>query len=275
MYRDGAGQPSTSREKRLEDKIIKLQRQLKLEKQRNRRKTATNQRVKESSKTIGASLKAVRKEREKDRELIKKLKDNRVLLESLNNQNIAPKSRKFSDSTRKFALSMFLCGPRVYRMVKSSKVLTLPSIRTLKRWTKSIKIGPGLNRTILKTVGAKVADFTRQERVVTLYIDGMKIKSSLTYSAKLDRFTGFPDDGINRKIEKNRVSRLATEAVTVMVTGVGRKFKQVIEKPVFLVNFLNNTFCRESAISWPITRLTVKNRLKLFPRQYDHFARSD
>ncbi|KAL1403313.1 hypothetical protein pipiens_019423 [Culex pipiens pipiens] len=53
-----------------------------------------------------------------------------------------------------------------------------------------------------------------------LTIDGMAIKASLTFNAKSDSFFGFPSDGISRKIERNKTTRLATEAVVALVQGV-------------------------------------------------------
>lgn len=58
-------------------------------------------------------------------------------------------------------------------------------------------------------------------------LDGMSVKPELTYCAKSDTFFGFPYDGADRKIEKNDPTKLATEAVVVMTSGIYSHFKQV------------------------------------------------
>ncbi|XP_055523702.1 uncharacterized protein LOC129717656 [Wyeomyia smithii] len=57
----------------------------------------------------------------------------------------------------------------------------------------------------------------------------MSIKPELVYNAKKDIFYGFPYTGTQKKIERNRTSILATEAIVIMVSGLGplspNKFK--------------------------------------------------
>lgn len=150
-----------------------------------------------------------------------------MLYDSLKNEGRKLRSRQYSDQTKKFALSLYLSGPRTYRMVKNSKTLVLPSKRAIKRWMEKVKIRPGLNPVILKCVVTKTKTFDRKDRVVAVSMDGMKIRASLTYSAKSDVFYGFPDDGSNRRIQRNDPKKLATEAVAILVQGVGRKYKQI------------------------------------------------
>lgn len=73
----------------------------------------------------------------------------------------------------------------------------------------------------------KIRNYSKLERLVVIAIDGMKIKSSLSYSAQNDPFYGLPNSGYERKIEKNNPQKLAPEAVVIMVRGFYKKFKQV------------------------------------------------
>lgn len=63
-------------------------------------------------------------------------------------------------------------------------------------------------------------EYTKAEKAVVVSIDGMTIKAELTYNAKIATFGGFPT-GRKRKIEKNDPMILATEAVVVMISGIG------------------------------------------------------
>lgn len=67
----------------------------------------------------------------------------------------------------------------------------------------------------------------KKNKTVVLSYDGMSVKSELSYNAKADKFYGFPDHGVKKHIEKNDTMKLATEAVTVMVSGIYQRFKQV------------------------------------------------
>lgn len=206
-------------------------RQLKEQLRACRRKCDRRSRIIQSQrsqiKSLNDQLKQVRKTVRLDKNLLKRLKQNPAIYNSLKNSARKPKGRRYNAELKKFAVSSYLCGPRVYRMMRKSKVLCLPVKRTIKRWTKDVQIGPGLNEAILEQIKAKVSAFSDKERVVVLAIDGMKVKPGLTYIAKSDQFHGFPDDGFDRRIEQNNPRYLATEAVTVMVRGVFTKFKQV------------------------------------------------
>ncbi|XP_055584969.1 uncharacterized protein LOC129737836 [Uranotaenia lowii] len=56
----------------------------------------------------------------------------------------------------------------------------------------------------------------------------MSIKPQITYNAKSDVFFGFPDTGRLRKNENNNHMKLASEAITVMISGLYRNYKQPI-----------------------------------------------
>lgn len=216
------------------DKDSRLQSELRQVKERFRacqrkcqRRLLTIQSLRRKIGGLSDQLKKVRKESQVDRSVLTRLENNPTIQNSLRNSAKKPRGRRYNPELRKFALSSYLCGPRVYRMMRKSRVVCLPGKRTIKRWTEDVQIGPGLNEAILEQIKAKVTNFSEQERVVMIAIDGMKIKSGLSYNAKSDKFYGFPNDGCDRKIEKNSTQNLATEAVTVMVKGVYGKFKQV------------------------------------------------
>lgn len=193
-----------------------------------KRKEAMLQSLRAKVRELTASLKQIRNKTKSDEALLKSVKTNEVIHNSLTNASRKPKGRRYNRQLRQFATSSYLCGPKAYRMIKSSKALCLPSKRSVKRWTNNIRIGPGLNRTIFEKLKQKANNLSEKDRVVIIAMDGMKIKSSLCYTAKNDTFHGFPDTGAKIKVEKNSPQRLASEAVTVMMRGVFSNLKQVI-----------------------------------------------
>ncbi|XP_062553828.1 uncharacterized protein LOC134219150 [Armigeres subalbatus] len=111
----------------------------------------------------------------------------------------------------------------------NSKHIVLPHKSTVYNYNKNIRLEPGLNEVILNLMKSKVKRMrSKMDKIVMICIDGMSVKPELTYCAKSDTFYGFPNHGLLRKIEKNDPSKLATEAVVVMVSGIYRSFKQPI-----------------------------------------------
>ncbi|XP_055525417.1 uncharacterized protein LOC129718563 [Wyeomyia smithii] len=212
--------------KLLELEVRQLKLDLRISKRTSARRAQTVRKSKETIRMYKRCIKTLRQNTMTDNKLLNKLKQNPVLYNSLGNLGFTPKKRRYNQHAKKFALSTYLCGPRVYRMIQLSKVLCLPSKRTIKRWTQAVKMRPGLNQIILQRMKSEVECWSRLERIVVIAIDGMKIKSSLSYSAKNDFCYGFPDSGYERKVEKNNPQQLASEAVVVMVRGLYKKFKQ-------------------------------------------------
>lgn len=219
----------TEREKNLryKEEVKQLKEKLRASERKCHRRHFIIKSQRRKIRNLSDSIKQIRNKSRLDKNVLDKLKQNPAIFNSLKNCTKKPKARRYNAELRKFALSSYLCGPRVYRMMQRSDVICLPVKRTIKRWTKDVRISPGLNNGILEQVKVKVKGFSEQDRMVILAIDGMKLKPTLNYMAKSDEFYGFPDDGSDKKIERNNPRHLATEAVTVMVKGIFNNFKQV------------------------------------------------
>lgn len=191
----------------------------------------------EDNRRLKKDLKRLQRQKSGDDRLLQLTKSNPVVVNSLKNSNKTPKSRRYNPAMRKFAVGTYLTGPAAYRYIQNSKILTLPSKMTVRRWTSDVRIKPGINNEILKRLGCKTQNLKIKEKAVVICIDGMSLKQELTYNVKTDTFIGFPDDGVKRKIEKNNPLVLASEAVAVMISGLTeiesvsnmahRRFKQV------------------------------------------------
>uniref|UniRef100_A0A182PX00 THAP-type domain-containing protein n=1 Tax=Anopheles epiroticus TaxID=199890 RepID=A0A182PX00_9DIPT len=206
--------------------INSLKNRLRNKEKTNSRRISSMEKSKHKIYLLNQGLKRCRKQIRFGDSLLKRLEQNVVIYDSLRNSNRTKRARRYSKQMKKFAISLYMSGPRTYRMIERSNVLCLPTKRTIKRWTSAVSFEPGLNTTILNALKEKCRYFNEIERNVVLAIDGMKIKAGLSYSAKLDKFQGFPDDGLKKQNERNRSSVLATEAVVVMVRGIYKPFKQ-------------------------------------------------
>lgn len=224
---DAHNREDANRNKQLMGTVVSLKSKLRNTRRSSRRRVCSMQHKRIKTKNQIKSLKHIRKLNKKDNDILEHVKNNPVLYDSIRNSMRPKKARRYTKQMQKFAVSLYLSGPRTYRMIQRTGVLCLPEKRTIKRWTNEVRYEPGLNRVILQKIEEKCRTFTEQEKIVVLAIDGMKIKSTLNYSAKSDVFHGFPDCGNKKRNERNKCSVLATEAVAVMVRGVYKPFKQV------------------------------------------------
>ena len=224
---DNCSQTDENRIQQLLITIKTLKNKLRTLERSNKRRLCSMEKSKRKIRILNQDLKRCRKRIRLDDNLLQRLKQNVVMHDSLQNSIKIKRARRFSKQIKRFAVSLYLSGPRTYQMVQRSKVLCLPTKRTIKRWTSEVSFEPGLNTTILKAMKQKCCNLSEIEINVVLAIDGMKIKAALSYCAKADKFHGFPDDGLKKRNEHNRSSILATEAVTVMVRGMFKPFKQV------------------------------------------------
>lgn len=204
----------------LENTVKELRKSLRSATRKSERRFRSMQTKKIRNRRLKIELNQLRKQKLQDKKLLQLVKNNAVLRNSLLNSTRAPKTRRYNKEMKKFAINIYLTSPAAFRFIRKTKILVLPSKTTVRRWNSDVVIEPGLSETILNRLGSKAKSFSRKERAVSICIDGMALKAELVYNAKSDKFIGFPDDGVSRRIEKNNPLVLATEAVTVMVSGM-------------------------------------------------------
>ncbi|XP_062535053.1 uncharacterized protein LOC134204247 [Armigeres subalbatus] len=206
-----------------------VRRRLFVSEQTSNRRLATANRNRRTILKMRNEMNALKKQKSSVEKLGAQAAANPVIRDFLNNANRRPKARRYHPATIKFAAGIYLSGPRTYRFIRNSKHIVLPHKSTVYNYNKNIRLEPGLNEVILNLMKSKVKRMrSKMDKIVMICIDGMSVKPELTYCAKSDTFYGFPNHGLLRKIEKNDPSKLATEAVVVMVSGIYRSFKQPI-----------------------------------------------
>ncbi|KAL9698226.1 hypothetical protein quinque_001667 [Culex quinquefasciatus] len=97
----------------------KLKEKLRATERTSARRAAAIKRKTAEINDLKKQIRNLKKQRSCDHKLITRVRKNCVLYDSLKNEGRKLRSRQYSDQTKKFALSLYLSGPRTYRMVKN------------------------------------------------------------------------------------------------------------------------------------------------------------
>ncbi|KAL9702450.1 hypothetical protein quinque_005968 [Culex quinquefasciatus] len=197
--------------------------------QTSSRRLVANKKLRKDNADLKKQLKMAKSIKSQNEKLGLKARENPIIHDTLRNAAKKPRGRRYHAETMKFAAGTYITGARTYRYIQSTTRLTLPHKNSIYNYNKHIRIGPGINKHLLMKAKQKVKRFKQEkDRLVVISCDGMSIRQDLSYSAKADEFHGFECDGSYRKCEKNNPTKLASEAVAVMVNGLYKPFKQPI-----------------------------------------------
>jgi hypothetical protein len=128
--------------------------------------------------------------------------------------------KRYSDEFKRFSLQLYFISPKAYKYV--SKTFTLPSVRSLQRFTHGMNFQPGFLNFVFDVLKLKVNQMTENERYCTLCWDEMAIKTNLFYNCSKDKIIGFIDNGKDREF-------IPTQKVLVlMVRGLLSNWKQPV-----------------------------------------------
>ena len=133
----------------------------------------------------------------------------------------SPKGIRWTTSEKAFALSILHSSPKTYRMLR--KIITLPSITTLRRAMQNIKIFPGFNENILSALEEKVKSLPASAKLCVLLLDEMSLKESMNYNPEKDYIEGLEDFGSH-----GRTKYVANHATVFMARGITAHWKQAV-----------------------------------------------
>nr|CAH7737930.1 unnamed protein product [Callosobruchus chinensis] len=134
--------------------------------------------------------------------------------------NKSPKGCRYTNTFKKFALSISFLGPKVYKQF--SAFYRLPSITTLKRYTRNWMINPGFNDFIFGLLELRAKMFNEKERDCIVCLDEIALKPHLFYNISNDKIVGFEEG------EHQNTTKIATKALVVMARGITSIWKQPI-----------------------------------------------
>ena len=150
-----------------------------------------------------------------------KPKLNNFFKSQINNINKKVKGRRYSETDKQLALSLFMSSHKAYRIL--SKVFLLPSVSYLRSIISAIKIYPGFNTNVFETLGKTVEKMDIMARLTSISFDEMSLAELLSYNVQTDECEGLEDFG-----PWGKTDRRANTALVFMARGITSHWKQPI-----------------------------------------------
>ena len=127
---------------------------------------------------------------------------------------------KWSKQTVKKGLQFnFACGTTGYKMLLAHH-LPLPSLRTLRRRIQKIKFDSGILHQVFHYLKLKISTMAVPEKMCSLTLDEMSIKSRVEFDKSNGRFCG--------NVSLPLHTGITTHALVFMLGGVATRWKQTV-----------------------------------------------
>lgn len=140
----------------------------------------------------------------------------------LRNARRKPNGRRYKLKEKSMCLAMYKSGPRAYRFKENNKIMILPSLSTISRHSAKLLFRVGIKPELFSFIKEKVKNWSETDLLCSVSFDETTLKSRLEYSSTDDEIIGFVElAGIKRPV-------FATHALTFMVRGINRPFKQPV-----------------------------------------------
>ena len=127
----------------------------------------------------------------------------------------------------RFCLSLASKSASAYEELRNSKILTLPSRRTLRDYKNAIKPKAGFNSEVVEELIKTSTKLSGIQRYVVLSFDEIKIQENLVYDKHSGELIGFVDLGDTELNYTcfNNVDQLASHALVYYVRGLASDLK--------------------------------------------------
>ena len=139
----------------------------------------------------------------------------------------SPSGVKYHPMVIRYALSLAAKSPSCYEEIRQSKILVLPSQRTLRDYRKCIRPTRGFQDSVVEELKSLTDSYFDTQRYVVLPFDEMKVQSNLVFDKHTGELIGYVDLGepdINfGTLEKQ--DDIATHALVFLVRGVCTELK--------------------------------------------------
>lgn len=139
----------------------------------------------------------------------------------------SPSGVKYHPMVIRYALSLAAKSPSCYEEIRQSKILVLPSQRTLRDYRNYIRPTRGFQESVLEELNLLANSYFDTQRYVVLLFDEMKVQSNLVFDKHTGELIGYVDLGepdINyATLEKQ--DDIATHALVFLVRGVCTELK--------------------------------------------------
>ncbi|KAF4526812.1 hypothetical protein B566_EDAN015138 [Ephemera danica] len=127
----------------------------------------------------------------------------------------------YTPEEKDLALKLFYNSARCYRYMRQELKFHLPSVATIRRWTRFDGFQPGVCNVIFDRLEEKLKTMKSNERKCVLIVDEIGLKRWLVYNRLHDLFEGYTDLGNGR-----RAVETASHASVFLLRGLLSDWKQ-------------------------------------------------
>lgn len=123
------------------------------------------------------------------------------------------RGRRYSPEMISLAISLYHASGKAYRILQ--KLFILPTKSTLRRYISKMPTVPGFSQGAFNIIKSKVSHLTDQEKLVTLCMDEISLKTHLYYDISADKIVGLEDYGSGY-----RTNKVATSGLVFLVRSI-------------------------------------------------------
>ena len=132
---------------------------------------------------------------------------------------IKKKGRRYSPDLKSLAISIYHASGKAYKLL--TKLFILPSKSSLRRYISKMPTSPGFSQGAINIIKSKVAQMDEKEKLVTLCMDEMSLKTHLYYDIAADKIVGLEDYGSGY-----RTNKVSTSGLVFLVRSITGGWKQ-------------------------------------------------
>lgn len=139
----------------------------------------------------------------------------------IDNAGRSEHGQRFTNSQKAFGLALYHKSKKAYTYLRS--LITLPSPRTLRRYSKNMTLQTGINKNLMSHIRDTVENMSdKKEAVCELIWDEFHIQPHVWYDKSKDEIIGFEDFGDKRS------SKFVDEVLVFMIRGLQSGWKMPI-----------------------------------------------
>lgn len=134
------------------------------------------------------------------------------------------KGRRYNSVFKQYCLSLYFSSPKAYKDLAASKLFCLPHPITLKRFTNTIYLTPGIQNVAFQILKIKIETLKEIDKYCILCLDEMSLKAYLFYNSTRDKVIGFEDVGLDNMYTEQLLP--ACNVAVILVRGICKSWKQ-------------------------------------------------
>lgn len=134
------------------------------------------------------------------------------------------KGRRYSPIFKQYCLSLYFCSPKAYKDLTALKLFCMPNPITLKRFTHTFYITPGIQNVTFNILKIKTETLKEIDKYCILCLDEMSLKAHLFYNLTRDKIIGFEDLGLHNMCTEQCLP--ACSVAVMLVRGICQSWKQ-------------------------------------------------